>query len=564
MRLWIRLFRRRSATSVLVAVAAFAAVPSTALAQYESVFQDGRIPNKGQFWLQFTPSLHSWHQQFALNSPDPKIPDGGKEPLIIDFQGPITGRHYPGVEPILADLNGDAGALGFDSIAPADFALGNLDYSTMNAQARKLDLRLEYGLTRRISIEAGATLTQTAMDPVFVYDSTASSMLAGMSVVPSPAAFFGDFQAALGSLQGVIDSGSLTPEETVVAMALLESSGLFKTALERRVGGNLVLPIGTSAAGAQMRAYYEALSAGYAAFQLGLPELTVPDTATSFDMTGFFQAQPVVAQAPAETVRGWGVGEVEIGGRFLLLDQFGDRVSPYRPRFDDEPDSTRVPDPRLAALQRKMFRFRTTVGAKARIPIKPANVPPLNDPTSYFDIPIADGQPDVELAVYQDVVFKNRWWLTAAVRYGLQLPDRLDRRVYTPDQPYAHATTSSVVKRNLGDYLSVRLSPQFRITDVISIGLEYGFWNKGSDSYTLESTVGGLTDASALELETGQSRHRLGLGVFYRMAEGADREDPRPPWLFGFVFQSAIGGSGGQTPVAQLATVTMRIPIQIF
>jgi len=436
--------------------------------------------------------------------------------------------------------------------------------ATLNAQARKLDLRLEYGLTRRISIEAGATLTQTAMDPVFVFDSTASSMVAGMSVVPSPVAFFGEFQQALGGLQGVIDSGNLTPEELAVATALLESSGLFKTALERRVNGNQVLPIGTSAAGAQMRAYYAALSAGYAAFQLGLPEMTVPDTATSFDMTGFFQAQPVVAQAPAETVRGWGVGEVEIGGRFLLLDQFGDRVSPYRPRFGDEPDSTRAPDPKLVALQQKAFRLRTTVGAKARIPIKPANVPPINDPTNYFDIPIADGQPDIELAVYQDVVFKTRWWLSAAIRYGLQLPDKLNRRVYAPDKPYALATTESVVTRDLGDYLSVRLSPQFRITDVISVGLEYGFWRKGSDSYTLESTAGDLTDVSALELETGQSRHRLGLGVFYRMEEGTDREEPRPPWLFGFVFQSAIGGSGGQTPVAQLATVTMRIPIQIF
>ena len=561
---WIRLFRPRQATLALLAMAALATLPSSASGQYESVFQDSRIPTKGQFWLQFTPRITTWHQQFALNSPDPKILDGGKEPLVIDFQGPISGRHYPGFEPILADLNSDAAALGFDAIAPEDFALGNLSYSTMNAQARKLDVRLEYGLTRRISIEAAATLTQTEMDPVFVFDSLGSSMVTGLSVVPASSGFFGAFEFALIELATLIDSGTLTPEELLVAQALFENSGLFKTALERRVNGNLVLPIGTSSAGAQMRAYYDALSSGYAALDLGLPEMTVPDTTTSFDLTGFFESQPVAAQVPSNTVRGWGVGEIEVGGRFLLLDQFGDRLSPYRPRGGEAPPPESAPDPKLVELQQRTFRFRTTIGARGRIPIKPAGIPPLNDPTSYVDIPIADGQPDVEVAIYQDIVFRGRWWLSFVGRYGLQLPDRLERRVYAPDTPYALATTSSVVKRDLGDYISIRLSPQLRLSDVISLALEYGFWSKGSDSYTLESTVGDLTDAAALELETSQSRHRLGLGVFYRMAEGTDRENPRSPWLFGFVVQSAIGGSGGQTPVSQLVTVTMRIPIQVF
>ncbi len=136
--------------------------------------------------------------------------------------------------------------------------------------------------------------------------------------------------------------------------------------------------------------------------------------------------------------------------------------------------------------------------------------------------------------------------------------------MHTPDRPFALFETESVVERDLGDYLALRLAPQLRVNEYLSFGLEYGYWHKASDRYTLVSTAGELTDVSPLEVETSQTRQRLGLGVFYRAGGKAAEAGRAPPWLFGFVYQGAIGGSGGRTPASQLVTFTLRAPVQIF
>lgn len=85
-------------------------------------FRDGQLPAQGQFWLEFTPTLENWSEQFGLDSPDPALSDGDREPLAADFAGPLTRRHFPdGV--FLASLNQDADALGFSPVAPEQFSL---------------------------------------------------------------------------------------------------------------------------------------------------------------------------------------------------------------------------------------------------------------------------------------------------------------------------------------------------------------------------------------------------------------------------------------------------------
>ncbi len=526
-------------------------------------FRDGQLPERGQFWLEFTPALENWSEQFALDSPDPALSDGDREPLTADFNGPLTRRHFPdGV--FLAGLNEDADALGFDLVAPEEFSLGGLDVSTMNAQVRRLELGLEYGLLQRLALAIRVPIVYTEMDIAFAYDSLSAIVVPGRTVLSEFESFFVDFGAAFSGLEQLIAGGTLTPEEAATAMALLDSSGFFGEARERRIRDNLLLPIAGSSPGTQIAGFYSQLSEQYALFGLTLPELTLPAQATSADVASYFTTAPVRGTVPTPTTRGWSMPEIEAGVRFSLLDTW--RSAAARDLDANEVAETDGAEEEVTApvTPAPLLRLRTTIGATARFPVLPANDGTMFNPADFIGLPLGDGQRDVELAVYQDVGIGGWFVLSAAGRYGLQLADELVLRVHTPDRPFALFETESVVERDLGDYLALRLAPQLHLNEFLSFGLEYGYWRKGSDRYTLVSTAGELADVTPLEVETSQTRQRLGVGVFYRAGGRAAEAGRAPPWLFGFVYQGAIGGSGGQTPAAQLVTFTLRAPVQIF
>lgn len=436
----------------------------------------------------------------------------------------------------------------------------------MNTQVRRLELGLEYGLLRRVALEIRAPIVYTEMDFAFAYDTLSAIVVPGRTVLSAFESFFVDFGAAFSGLEQLIAGGTLTPEEAATAMALLDSSGAFSEALERRIQDNLLLPIAGSAPGAQITDYYSQFTESYAAFGFMLPELALPAQVTSADVASYFTRVPVLGTEPATTTRGWSMPEIEAGVRFSIFDTWRPAAATEldAERSEGETGDPTEDDVPSSVLPAPVLRLRTTVGATARFPTLPANDGTLFDPSDFIGLPLGDGQPDVELALYQDVGIGGWFVLSAAGRYGLQLADELVLRVHPPDRPFALMETESVVERDLGDYFALRLAPQLRLNEYLSFGLEYDYWRKGTDRYTLVSTAGELTDVSPLEVETSQTRQRLGVGVFYRAGGKAAEAGRAPPWLFGFVYQGAIGGSGGQTPASQLVTFTLRAPVKIF
>lgn len=559
--------RRPSRPRPWLVVAAFLLIPTGAAAQSQAnglagQLQDARIPNAGQLWLEISPTFQNWSEQFALDSPDPEIADGQKEPIHNDFDGLIHDRLYPAFAPILADLNADAEALGFDPIATEDFSLGRNDFATINRQIRRIDLGIEVGILSRLSVELRAPLVQSEVESIFVFDSATSSMVTGSTTLTDPIGFFAAYDGAQTALQALIDGGTLSPGEEAIATALLADSDGFRQAFERRVSDNLILPAGATAQGGQMTAFYEGLVAGYDGFGLTLPGFDLPQIAGRRDMIGYFTAPPVSGRQPTSVTRGWGIAEIEAGVRFKILDGFAGSGPAIEARSEAEAAAGEAGAPGEAAAQDipalPTFRWRTTVGAKLRIPMAPADEPPGDDPADFVDLAISDGQPDVELALYQDLAIKRFLFVSGVARFGLQLADELTARVSAPDQPYAFSSVETTLRRDLGDYLWIRLSPQYRFTKWMSFAVDYTFWTKGSDSYQVVDGEAGI-DPSPLELETSQTRHRLGFGILFRLDP-----DPglRPPWLFGFAFRPAIAGSGGRTPAAQIVAVTFRVPIQ--
>ncbi len=640
--------------SAAVAIAAAVAVaPAPAFAQ----FQDARLPAPGVLWLEFTPTLLNWTEQFAKDSPDPSVVDGGRELLYRDFDGPLAARLFPGPDIFIQSLNEDAVALGYAPISAEEFSLGDLDYSSMNAQMRRIDAGFEFGVLDRLSVEARAPIVFTEVEPSLSYDSTTSLVTWAGSAFAANDPFFDEFRTALTSIDGLIAGGMLTPEDLATATALRDQADAFVAALERRVADGLLIPTGLSRPGTEMAALAAALAAGFEGFGITLPALTLPETATAADLATLFTNPLIAAGRPRLSERSWNVGEIELGVRFGLIDQITPRKPAEPPAAapaemappetagpvpaegaapTEPPQTPAAGDPRAAAGQPAAvqaavgeepddgptLRLRTSIGAKVRIPTRPATGRPYYDPTDFLGIPLGDGQRDIELAAYQDVALGGWFFMSAVARYGIQLADDLLLRVSPPDRPYAFASTQTVVRRDLGDYLELRVSPRLRLNRALSIGLEYGMWRKGADAFALGEPIPGVPDASPLEIETEQVLHRVGLGFYFDLTEapGAEDlpghppkiEDPaeeegeegaegapaeggeageagpqeeeqearpqeeeqearpriprrvRAPWRFAFTVQRAVSGSGGQTPASLLVAFTLRFPIEIF
>ena len=541
------MLERRSGLVLILIAGLLAASPGSGRAQ--AYDRDARIPDHGALWVELSPSWEIWNDQFALGSAT--YSDGSKEPLHSDYEGPIVNRLFPGMDPLLADLNRDAVALGYDSLTATEVSLGDLDYGRITKDIRRVPLGLSFGLFNRVSVDVMVPIVRGTAETTYTYDSTTANFVPSSSVFPAPQSFFVPLSNAQQDLAALIDGGTLTPEEEVAARALLAGSNEFSLALAGRVDGEQLLPTGQSATGIQLTDRYATMSDGYTAFGLTLPTLTLPDSAQSSDLQPMLGAAPIGVDSLIDTTRGWDLGEIEVGLRVLLFDTF----EPITPVDEDRFRATREPD-----LRGSGNRFRTTAGARLRFPVSDADAAPYLVPTSAMQQPVGDGQTDLEFGVWQDAQFGTWLWIVGSARYTLQLADELVMRVRDPAHPFAYTAQERTVSRNLGDVFELRLSPRFRMNETISLGIEYKWRSKGSDEYSGD----GVPDPSPLASESSQSRHRLGIGAYYRTTPRFAAGIANFPMELSIVWQGSIAGGGGQTPASDIMTLNLRVPIQLF
>jgi len=503
---------------------------------YQVQIEDARLPGHGELRLQVSANFETWSDEFTRYNASQA--DGQRRPLSADYAGMITGGYFPGAAPLLADLNSDSDALGFDPIASADFRQGKLEFGTVTASQNTFWLSFSLGLLDRVALELAVPVVQTTADPSYGFNPAGSTMTTAASVVPDSNLFFGDYATSLIQLQNLIDGGTLSPPDQMTAEALLGTALEFGQALSRRVRGNLVMPLGGTPAGDQVDGRYSNLESGFMTFGLNLPEFLLPTQTTGSDLVGFFTQSLVIAELLAKTTQGYSLGEIEPALKVGILDTF------------DEEDASGL-------------ELRTAAQALVRIPTGAADQAPYLNPNNFISLPVGDGQWDIELSLFQDVGI--RWFLlNFAARYGVQMSDQLTLRVRTPTLRFALAETEATVKRDLGDYFSLRLSPRVRLGKVVTLGAEYDYWRKGQDSYALVTTEGTVGNADPLEVQTGQTRHRLGISVSYSTL-GKYREGlanfPVELW---FVYQGSLAGGGGQTPASELASLSLLFPVSLF
>lgn len=568
--------------------------------------RDARLPAHGSLWLEVEPSFLNWSEQYALDSSNPNILDGQREPLYKHFDGPIADRLYPGPLPYIAELNEDADALGFDPIQPGDFSLGELDFSDMTSQMRRLDVGFELGLLDRFAIGGRAPFVLTDTEVAFAFDSVGATVTSA-AVAFTESTFLADMEGAIGELGALIADGSLMGPQLAEAMALLEDADAFLAALETRVTQGSFVPTAPSLAGMQMIGRVDAFAGAFDQFGISLPELTLPATGSAVTLPGIFENAPVSAMFPGPSRQGLLLGDAEVSLRVRLIDQITRRepvpgtreIAPdsamARPGAgegeaavaDPAPgDSARAPVGEAAPADsvpgvgeragadgagRGGIRLRTAVGGLLRIPTGTAGFPPLGDPADFFDVPIGDGQMDVEVSLYQDIQLAGWILIRSVAKYGIQMADELPMRIHPPDRPYAFESTRAVVRRDPGDYLAVAVRPALRVGSAIWVGLEYGYWRLEATSFSLRDPLPDIEDASPLERETAQERHMLGLGFAYDLSEAQDRDEllasavpVRPPWRFEMSMRRSMSGSGGRTPAALRFLATFRIPVEAF
>ncbi|MYC86905.1 MAG: hypothetical protein F4X22_01550 [Gemmatimonadales bacterium] len=547
----------RRALPILLAHVFAAAAPIHLAGQ----FSDARLPKQGKLWLTITPTLLNWNEQFALDS-SAGIADGEREPLAAHFDGPLARRMFPPPFALIQELNDDAEALGFEPVTEDDFSFGGLDFSAMRAQIRRLGLGVELGVLDWVSVGARAPFTLTDMTVGFAFDSTATVTGDGAAFA-SGAPFLRGARSALDDLGSLIDGGSLTGTALEEAIALRSATQDFVNTLGQRAAAGALIPTASSVAGTQMAQRFSDFAAAFDALGLTLPELSLPEFATEEDYDTLFLSQGFADRLPRDSRNELDLGEVEVFLRVNLIDGITRR--------------TPIPGPAAAATgsdpgagSERGIRLRTSVGGLLRLPMRNRNLTIFGDPSNSADIPIGDGQTDIELALYQDIAFGSLFMVRASARYGIQQPDEAVIRFTPPDRPYGQEDLVALMRRDLGDYLAVLVRPSLRFNAALSVGLEYDYFRLPAPTYQFVGPIEGL-DPNTVAEEGAQTRHRLGVGLLIDISEAGGVEEliqgakpVRGAYQFGISLRRAISGSGGRTPASFRYAAELRFPISIF
>ena len=548
----------RRALPILVALVATAMAPIHLAGQ----FSDARLPRQGKLWLTVAPTLLNWSEQFAFDS-SAAIADGAREPLAAHFDGPLARRMFPPPFALIQELNDDAEALGFEPVTEDDFSFGGLDFSAMRAQVRRLGLGVEVGILDWVSVGARAPFTLTDMTVGFAFDSTATVTGNG-AAFESGAPFVMDARSALDDLGSLIAGGSLTGTALEEAIALRNATRDFVNTLGRRAAAGALIPTASSAAGTQMAQRFADYVAAFDALGLMLPELSLPEFATEDDFNTHFLSQGFADRLPRDSRNELDLGEVEV---FLRVNLF-DGITRRKPIPGPAGDAGAAAE--SGAESERGIRLRTSVGGLARLPIRNRNLTIFGDPTNSADIPIGDGQTDIELALYQDIAFGSRFMIRASARYGMQRPDEAAFRFTPPDRPYGQEDLVALMRRDLGDYVAVLVRPSLRFNAALSVGVEYDYFRLPAPTYQFVGMVEGL-DPNTVAAEGAQTRHRLGVEFLIDLSEAGSVEElkagarpVRGAWQFGISLRRAISGSGGRTPASFRYGAELRFPISIF
>lgn len=498
--------------------------------------------------------MDSWRSRFS--SDEAGAPMGSRVPLGAELGGEAVGATQIGA---LAPLEARLGSL--TGLPSFRLSIGDVG---VRAEARRsaLPIRMELGLGHRLQLSAMVPYVETQ---VVVATSVNPSAGDGWNVGQNPAlstssaatqneALVGQLRAAAGALETALAGcggaeGSPACADQEAARARGEATLALATEIAELYGlpgesGALVVPRRGSAAAAgldgriaNLRAYYSSVGIDRISEDAAPANASQPLTATTFGdlLTGLDVPLP-------RSVTKYGVGDVELGARLLLVDSFAGDAPP--------------------GAGSASFGFRASLDGLVRLG---TGRPP--DADRLLDVGTGDGQTDLEVGGVADLMVGRRFWTSAAFRYGYQMAG--DRELRIPSQAgesYAAVGEAESVRVSPGNYVEFEVTPRVSLGDFVSLATQYRFRHRAAD--VLERMTGAEEAAPAPLDWMGRmaegTEHRVGVGLTLSTMSAYAAGRIGTPLDVSYLHTRTVAGSGPGT--ARMATdqVTVRVYLGVF
>ncbi len=520
--------RLHSLPGVLCCLVASAALCLTSTPSSAQIV-DARVLPRGVFRFEFAPHYTNYDRRFALGSPG--VSDGEPEFLGADLTADTAGSNLlPAILPSEEAIRSIIGDPGYR------INVGAFN-TVLDADIRRFPFSLAFGLTDRLTVTAKLPIVTTRLQVAFDSDSTDANVgwnqaveeIAGAPAAGQAAALVDQLTAAVTDLQGRIGAGDFgcpTGAACAQAQAALARATNLRDNLLALTGlgeGNGApppfAPLEMSDAGVAITneidavaAELQTLAGAFITAALPLPQ----ERLGAEDVNGIFPNPALGYDAdPLEFVRATHFGDAELGIRYGLIRQ---------------------PAARIAAT------------ATIRLPTG------QNDRADNFvDLGQGDKQWDVVAGIEAAFDPGSVLGISLGASYTLQLAHQLTRRVTPPDSLLVPASAATIVQRDLGEVIQLRVYPSLRLNPAFRVYGSAVYFRKGRDRFSDESGQ----SVEPLERETKMEALSFGGGIAYRTPRTP--EDPRLPIEAGLTYRSTFSGSGGLTPKANDVVLYLRL-----
>ncbi len=503
--------------------------------------------------VQVSTAIRDSRERYAKGTPGRR--DGSLEPLGIDFTGDTLGvRQFPGLSLAQQAIRSLTGNAGFT------LNLGRSDLSS-SVRTQVTPILLEAGLTRWLQLSVMVPLVSARNEAGL--NINGSGALANVSFNPARRGdtttnltLVSQFTAARNELNTLITSCTANVGASASCPAVLASGAAVATSTTGFVqgitqlygttssNGAAFVPLAGTAADSIIRNRVSTLRTQLAALGVTpIPAATVGPARPTAPVTPDGLQRVIrdttlgLVAAPLGTITRQGIGDVEVAVKLRLFDAFGTRS-----------DTTRFLPTGLNIRQSVAGVLRIGTGT-------------MDTPDHYLDVGTGDGQNDIEVRSFTDIVYGRHFFGSIVARYTLQLPDQLERRITaTPEQVWATAASQQLVDRNLGDQIEIEFTPRYVFSDVFSAGVQYLFRSKAEDRYTGggSGTTSVATDAGTLGLQTSAMEQRLGWGVTFSSLAAYDRGKAKLPVEVQYFNSRTVAGSGGLVSKLSIHQVQVR------
>ena len=530
--------------------------------------EDALTPPRGSVRIQVSTSITVFSQRYGRNTVG--RPNGSLEPLTADFSVDTLGvALFPGLGPVQSALRTLTGNSAFT------LSLGRLA-ALSSVRTQVTPLFVEAGITRRLSlgvlipivsarhlvvleanprgiggnVSFNPTRTGTGIDaPTAVNTTLVTQLTAARDQLTALLTACTANPASNASCARVVaNAPTLTSSATAFANAIAQVYGTTTT----RATASRFVPFTGTAADSAIRNRVTAFRTQFE--QYGITALAAgtsgPAAATAAITRDGLQRAVTdttilgLGASPLGTITRQGLGDIEVSAKFRLFDTFG--MSNDTLRF--LPKGTRI---------------RQSIAAAVRL-----GTGTIDTPEHYLDVGTGDGQTDIEVRSFTDIVHNRRFFTSIVGRYTVQLPDQLVRRITdTPEQAFAPRWRERMVERNLGDVIEVSFTPRWMISDFFSLGAQYLFRRKAADTYAgtfvVPPSESGLSapvtlDARTLALETSGLEQRLGWGLTFSSVAAHARGRAKLPIELQYFNSRTVAGSGGNVPKLSVHQVQIR------